>query len=107
MSVALVLAGVMVATLLSLFFSALTYSLRDFSRAKLADLLEKRGKTIYLDPTVEHASDLTFVTAVGRLLANILINIGVLRLLNDTAFPLAVQYLLTVFISPIIHLFFP
>src|SRR2546423_15111911 len=99
MSTGLIVAGVMVASLMALFFSSLTYSLRDFSRAKLTDLLEKRGAGKYLEPTVEHASDLIFVTAVGRLLANILVLIGVLRLLYDSELPLGVQYLLAVVIT--------
>ncbi len=93
-----------VATLLVLFFSSLTYSLRDFSRAKLTDLLEKSGQSRYLEPTLANASDLIFVTAVGRLLANILVLIGVLRMLHDRDLPLGVQYLLAVIITLIISL---
>ena len=71
--------------MLSLFFSTLTYSLRDFSRATLdRRAREARQRSNTSSPTVEHASDLIFVTAVGRLLSNILILIGVLHLLNDT-----------------------
>jgi putative hemolysin len=106
MSIALVIAAVAAATLLSLFFSTLTYSLRDFSRARLESSLERRNKLEYLEPTVEHASDLIFLTAVGRLLANILILIGVLQLLNFTHYGLGVKYLLAVAITAVIHLFF-
>jgi putative hemolysin len=106
MSIGLVIAAVMAATLLSLFFSTLTYSLRDFSRARLESSLERRNKLEYLEPTVEHASDLIFLTAVGRLLANILILIGVLQLLNFTEYGLGVKYLLSVAITAVIHLFF-
>src|SRR5205823_4193510 len=59
----------------------------------------------YLDPTIENASDLIFVTAVGRLFANILILVGVLRLLNETEYRIGVQYLLAVVIAGIISLF--
>ena len=105
MSIGVIILAVAVAALLSLLFSTLTYSLRDFSRAKLAEELEKRGHANYLDPTVEHSSDLIFVTAVGRLLANILILIGVLRLLNGTEYRLGVQYLLAFVIAGLISLF--
>lgn len=57
----------------SLIFSTLTYALRHLSRARLADYLERHGRTQLLDPTVEHLDDLIFVTAVGRLLANTLV----------------------------------
>src|SRR5687768_14909222 len=106
MSIWFVLAAVAAATLMSLLFSTLTYSLRDFSRSRLETALEKRNKPEYLEPTVEHASDLIFVTAVGRLSSNILILIGVLHLLNYTGYRLSLQYLLAVLITALIHLFF-
>ena len=108
MSIWVALAAVAVAALSSLLFSTLTYSLRDFSRARLESALGKRGKLQYLEPTVEHASDLIFVTAVGRLFSNILILIGVLHLLNYTRYTHdrpAIQYLLAVLITALIHLF--
>jgi putative hemolysin len=105
MSIGLIIFAIAVAALLSLLFSTLTYSLRDFSRARLNEELEKRGKAGYLQTTVEHASDLIFVTAVFRLVANILVLVGVLRLLNETRYPLGVQYLLAVFIAGVICLF--
>jgi len=106
MTIGLVIAAVAAATLLSLIFSTLTYSLRDFSRARLENSLERRNKLEYLEPTIDHASDLIFVTAVGRLLSNILILIGVLHLLNYTHYRLGIQYLLAVAITALIHLFF-
>src|SRR5439155_21793192 len=105
MTVGIILLAIAVAALLSLLFSTLTYSLRDFSRAKLTDELEKRGRTPYLQPTVEHASDLIFVTAVGRLFANILILVGVLQLLHQSGYRLSVQYVLAVAIAGVISLF--
>src|SRR5262249_1185376 len=44
-------------------------------------------------------------TAVFRLIANILVLVGVLRLLNETYYPLGVQYLLAVIFSALICLF--
>ncbi|HYO09220.1 MAG TPA: CNNM domain-containing protein, partial [Tepidisphaeraceae bacterium] len=99
-------AGIALAAAMTLFFSTLTYSLRDFSRAKLTNLLERANLSRYAGSTVENASDLIFVTAVGRLFANILALIGVLRLLHDTAFSLGAQYLLAVLITAAIHLMF-
>jgi putative hemolysin len=106
MSFGIVLVAVAVAALLSLLFSTLTYSLRDFSRSRLETALERRNKLEYLEPTVDHTSDLIFVTAVGRLFSNILILIGVLHLLNFTHYSLGTKYLLAVVITAVIHLFF-
>ena len=49
----------------SLVFSTLTYSLRDLSRVRLSDYLERRGMAQWLEPTVTHVDDLVVVTAVG------------------------------------------
>ena len=106
MSIGILIVAVFVATVLALFFSAATYALRDFSRAKLTDLLEKAGRPAYAQPTIDHANDLIFVTAVGRLLANILVLVGVLRLMHDRGMPLGLQYLLAVLITAGIHLLF-
>jgi putative hemolysin len=54
-------------------FATLTFSLRSISRARLAEMLEKRGKTRYLQPIVDRAADLSFAASVGRLFANIVI----------------------------------
>ncbi len=105
MSLALLVGGLVIATLASLLFSSLTYSLRDFSRARLEEFLERRGTVgSWLQATLEYAGDLIFVTAVGRLFANILILVFVLRLFHDTGYPLAVQYGLSVAITGVISL---
>ena len=57
----------------TLVFSTLTYALRDLSRTRLADYLDRHDRSRLLDPTIEHLSELVYVTAVGRLLANTLI----------------------------------
>jgi putative hemolysin len=106
MIISLLLIGVTVAVALSLVFSTLTYSLREFSRPKLQDAFEIRGKAHFFEPTVDHASDLVFATAVGRLLSNILILIGVLSVLYFSGHSLGVQYLLAVLITAVLHLFF-
>lgn len=80
----------------SLLFGTLTYSLRDFSRVRLEDLLESRGQTAWMERTLERAADLAFVTAVVRLFCNILVLIGVLRLLELSELGQSVQYLIAV-----------
>jgi putative hemolysin len=74
--------AVTVAALASLLFSTLTYALRDFSRPRLSDYLERQGKLDWLDCIVDHPDDFIIVTAVGRLFANIVILVAVLHLLN-------------------------
>jgi CBS domain containing-hemolysin-like protein len=54
-------------------FATLTFSLRAISRARLAEMLERRGKTRFLQPILDRAAELAFAASVGRLFANILI----------------------------------
>ena len=61
--------GIVIATVLSLFFSTLTYSLRDYSRPQLADYLERHGKASWIECTGDRTNDLIITTAVGRLIA--------------------------------------
>lgn len=82
MSPFLIFAIILVAVGATLFFASLSYALRDFSRARLAEYLELHSKAKWLEPTLEHRADLAFVTAVGRLFANIVILLGVLRLFS-------------------------
>src|SRR6185295_4687105 len=70
---------VVLAATLSLLFSSLTYSLRDYSRSKLADHLRGLEMSEWYDRTVDRTSDLIFVTAFGRLFANLFVFIGVLH----------------------------
>src|SRR3954449_11904949 len=70
MSLWLIAGTLLVSAAGSLVFSTLTYSLRELSRVRLADYLDRRGKSAWTDRTVTHADDLVFVTAVGRLVCN-------------------------------------
>src|SRR5690349_1302346 len=82
----LIAALLAIAAVGSLVFSTLTYSLRDLSRVRLGDYLEKRGLAQWLDPTVGHVDDLVIVTAVGRLLCNIAIVLASIGL-GERLFP--------------------
>ena len=66
-------AVIFIAAVGTLIFSTLTYALRDISRTRLADFLERHQRSHLLEPVVDHLDDLVFVTAVGRLLANTLV----------------------------------
>ncbi len=100
----LILGILIAAILLSLLFSTLTYSLREVSRARLGEFLEQRGKSQWLAPTMEHQADLIFVTAVGRLVANMLILIATLAMFDLTRLSHLLGYVLAVVITGIITL---
>ena len=70
MSAYFYVAAVAFATFASLLFATLNYSLRDMSRLRLEQYLQRHRQTRWLEPTLEHRSDLLIVTAVGRLIAN-------------------------------------
>jgi CBS domain containing-hemolysin-like protein len=96
--------GIIAAVLLSLLFSTLTYSLREVSRVRLGEFLEERGSPQWLEPTMDHLADLIFVTAIGRLVANMLILIGVLIAFDVTGISLVGRYLLAVVVTGVVTL---
>ena len=105
-AVYLSIAGLALASALSLIFSTLTYSLREFSRPRLVEQLERRGCSEKgIESTLDRIGDYVFVTAVFRLLSNILILIAVLHLLNLAGFGEAARYVLAVVVAGIISLF--
>ena len=104
MSLTLTLLGLAAAALMSLLFSALTYSLRDLSRVRLGEDLTRRGKSGYLEPTLDHLGDLIFVTAAVRLFSNIFILLLALHLLDDTGFRPAVRYALAALIAGVVSM---
>jgi putative hemolysin len=105
MALYLTLGGVVIASLLSLFFSTLTYSLRDFSRVRLEEFLEKRGKKEWFEPTITHVNDLIYVTALCRLLANTCVLIAFLLAFRFEGTSITLQYTLSMIASMIVCLF--
>jgi putative hemolysin len=105
MSPWLILTGLLGAAVASLLFSTLTYSLRELSRVRLADYLARRGRQDRLEPTMQHLGDLVFVTAVGRLFANLFIVLLALWLLDTTGYRPAARYALAAVIAGLLHLF--
>jgi CBS domain containing-hemolysin-like protein len=65
--------------LASLFFSTLAYALRDYSRPRLQDYLEVHGKARLLESLTKHTEDLILATATLRLVANVVVLLGMLR----------------------------
>jgi magnesium and cobalt exporter, CNNM family len=105
MSPWLILAGLLAAAAASLLFSTLTYALRELSRVRLGEHLERRGRQDLLEPTMGHVGDLVFVTAVGRMFANILIVLFALWLLDTTGYRPAARYALAAVLAGVLHLF--
>ena len=102
----LIIAGILLSTLLSLFFSTLAYALRDYSRAKLEDYLAKFGRSELLDKTVECSRELIFITGVCRVVANMLIVVFTFRLFEDISTVVHRRYLGTIITSTIITFLF-
>ncbi len=99
------IAAAAVASIASLFFATLSYALRDMSRHRLAEQMTRFGKPDLLDPTIDNAADLIFVTALARLFSNIFVLVCILRLFHDERLPLIVQYLLATLLAGIVTLF--
>jgi CBS domain containing-hemolysin-like protein len=89
----------------SFVFSTLTYALRDLSRVRLAEALEKRGRSALLEPTLDRVGDLTLITAVCRLFANFFILLMVLHLLSQGDRSGWLRYTLAAVVSGVICLF--
>jgi putative hemolysin len=105
MKLYLTIAAAFAASLLSLFFSSLTYSLREYSRARLAEILGRRDGDHWFESITDHTSDLTFVTAVCRQFANILIFVLVFSSFEQTSYSTTVRYGMTVIVAGIITVF--
>ena len=93
------------AALGSLFFSTLTYALRDFARPRLQERMEHLGNAHRFDEIADNAADLIFVTAVGRLFVNILVLVFVLRIYHDIVQELWIQYFLAIAVAGLVTLF--
>src|SRR4051812_15221323 len=93
--------------LASLAFATLSYSVRELSRVRLGEALAKRNRPEMLEITVSRSNDLVLATAIGRLVTNILVLLGVLYLFEQ--FPglsLFTRYALSLVIAGIVTLIF-
>jgi putative hemolysin len=97
--------GVAIATGLSLLFSTLTYALRDYSRPRLSDYLERHKKLKWADLTFDRTGDLIFTTAIGRMIANLSILIFVLHILVNLNWSPWPRYGMALLITGVISLF--
>lgn len=97
--------GAVCASVLSMLFSTLTYSLRDYSRPRLHEALEKRGMGSWFDPLLARTNDLIFTTAIGRMFANLLILIFILELSVGVSTSRWAHYLVAVAGTALISMF--
>ena len=99
--------GLLATAAAAVFFSTLSYALRDFSRSRLSERLDRygRGGPAALDWVSDHVRDLTFVTAVARMTANLLMYVCVLRLTAFTGDRMLVQDALSVLVAGVVTLF--
>jgi putative hemolysin len=100
------IAALVLAAAATLFFSTLTYALRDISRARLADYLQRHRRSHRLEATIEHVSELVFVTAVGRLLANTMIVLASVWICQNAIARMATRDLAIFALAAVITLFF-
>jgi putative hemolysin len=105
METLLTIASIACSVALSLSFSTLTYSLRGFSRAKLADAFTTAGTQRWLEPTLERTGDLIFVTAAGRLVTNLVVFIGVQHALRVAGWSEALEDITALAITCVVTLF--
>src|ERR1700722_17552451 len=97
--------GVVASSILSLFFSTLTYSLREFSRQRLAEYLGQHDGDKWFEPLTDQTGDLTFLTAVGRQFSNILIWASTFASFEHTQYPGYVRYGATIIVAGVIAVF--
>ncbi|HEX4055292.1 MAG TPA: hemolysin family protein [Tepidisphaeraceae bacterium] len=101
----LTIGGVALASLLSLFFSSITYSLREYSRAGFAEYLGRRDADRWFDAITEHTPDLIFITAVFRQFANILVWVLVFASFEQTSYSAVFRYAMTIVVAGVIAVF--
>lgn len=99
------LLGIACSAVASLFFSTVSYALRDMSRARLEDALRSYRRSQWLEYTIRHRADLAFVTAVGRLITNVLILLLSLRLFQGMTAAVWLQYLLAAILACTLTIF--
>jgi CBS domain containing-hemolysin-like protein len=106
MKLYLTIAGVALASLFSFFFSSLTYSLREYSRQRLAEFLGRHDGDKWFEPVTEHTADLAFLTAVGRQLSNITAWILIVAVFEQTDLGGLMRYSMMFVVAAIITIFF-
>jgi len=102
----LTIAGVVLAALLSTFFSSVTYSLREFSRSRFAEYLGRHNLDHWYEPITDHINDLIFITAVGRQFSNLMLWMLTFGAFQQTALGAVLRYGCTIVVAGIMAVFF-
>src|SRR5690242_21137971 len=97
-----IIVGLAVATLV---FSALTYSMRLLNRIRLADYLDRHGKSEWLDRTMDHVEDMALVTAVWRMVLNTVLVLGCYALVTRAIHETIPAFVLTAVLASTITFF--
>jgi CBS domain containing-hemolysin-like protein len=97
--------AIVVSVLASLLFATLAYALRDYSRARLQDYLEVHGRARLLEPLVRYNDDLVLATATGRLVANVVVLLCMLRAFDRTGQTWFAHYVQATTVTVIVTLF--
>jgi CBS domain containing-hemolysin-like protein len=91
---------------LSLLFSTLTFALRDISRSKLAEELGRRRRDDYFDSTLRDAHEMGFVTGSARLLANMVVLIGLIEACESLGLQFWLEYLVAMTVGVVLLVIF-
>ncbi len=105
MPVAGIVAIIIGLALATLVFSALTYSLRQLNRIRLADYLQRHGKSQWLDRTMDHADDMALVTGVWRMVLNTVLVLACYALITRQIHETWLAFLLTALLASLITFF--
>ncbi|MBV8782429.1 MAG: HlyC/CorC family transporter [Phycisphaerae bacterium] len=106
MATALTICGTILVLAITFAFSTVSYALRDYSRVKLAAAFEQANKTRLLQRVLDQTSDLIFVTATGRVVANLAIFVGMQRTFRLLGWGETLQDLLAIVITGVTTIFF-
>jgi CBS domain containing-hemolysin-like protein len=106
MSVVVVLILIGLACLATLAFATVSYSLRDVSRVRLAEALEKRHRPEMLEVTIGRRNELVLATAIGRLAGNTIILLATLYAFEQTGFSTFWRYALSLLTAGTLSLLF-
>ncbi len=98
----IVLTSLALAAIGALFFSTLTFALRDFSRTELQQWLKRQNRLHEYERTIDSSEDYSFIAAILRLPCNILVFICVLAMFHPTDWSQWLRYLYGFLIAGVI-----
>jgi CBS domain containing-hemolysin-like protein len=106
MSMIVVLILIGLACLATLAFATLSYSMREVSRVRLAEALDKRRRPEMLEVTIDRRNELVLATAIGRLAGNTIILLATLYAFEQTGLSTSWRYALSLLTAGSLSLLF-